>query len=87
MWPAFNNDVLVDCMADLAARHYWSEWGQIRCPTLIVCGERGNLPADHAIDLAQALPRGESVSIANAGQDVHLDAPKQLADELRRFLS
>ncbi len=87
LWPAFNNDVLVDCMADLAGRHYWSEWRQIRCPTLIVRGERGNLPADHAIDLAQALPRGESVSIANAGHDVHLDAPKQLADELRRFLS
>jgi pimeloyl-ACP methyl ester carboxylesterase len=86
LWPAFRKDVLVDCMTDLASRAYWKEWRQIQCPTLIVRGERGNLPAEHIAELAQALPQGQSTAIRNAGHDVHLDAPEQLGVEILRFL-
>lgn len=86
LWPAFRNDVLVACMSDLASRDYWKEWRQIQCPTLVISGERGNLPAEHAAELAQAIPQGQSTAIRNAGHDAHLDAPEQLGVEIRRFL-
>lgn len=86
LWPAFEDDVLVSCIADLAASDYWSEWRQIQCPTLVVCGERGNLPTEHAAELADALSQGESATIRGAGHDVHLDTPEQLGAAIRHFL-
>jgi pimeloyl-ACP methyl ester carboxylesterase len=87
LWPAFDNDVLVGCMTELASNDYWTEWRQIQCPTLVVRGEHGNLPAEHATELAQSLSRGESLSILNAGHDVHLDAPDRLGVAISRFLA
>lgn len=87
LWPAFDSDFLVQCIGELAARDYWSEWRRIECPTLIVRGERGNLEERHCAELADALPRGRALTIPAAGHDVHLDAPDSLAAELRRFVT
>lgn len=87
LWPAFESDVLVECISELASRDYWSEWRQIQCPTLILTGEHGNLPGTHAVELARAAPHGEAVAIPGAGHDVHLDAPERLGAEIRRFLA
>lgn len=84
--PAFDADVLIDCMAQLAANDYWTEWRRIRCPTLIVRGQRGNFDANHIDELAHQLPDAHAVTIPDAGHDVHLDAPERLADEIHRFL-
>jgi pimeloyl-ACP methyl ester carboxylesterase len=84
--PTFNNDVLVDCVSELAGRDYWKEWREIQCPTLIVSGQHGNLPIEHAAEMAQAISRGKTVSIPGAGHDVHLDAPKPLGLAIRNFL-
>jgi pimeloyl-ACP methyl ester carboxylesterase len=86
LWPAFNNTVMVDCIADLAARDYWAQWHTIRCPTLIVRGEHGNLPPEHAEQLARALPDGQTVTISNAGHDVHLQNTVEWVLALKRFL-
>lgn len=86
LWPAFNADVLVDCIAQLAANDYWSEWRRIRCPTLIVRGQQGNFEANHIAELAHELPHAQDVTIPDARHDVHLDAPDRLAQEIRRFL-
>jgi pimeloyl-ACP methyl ester carboxylesterase len=86
LWPAFSNHVVVECVTELASRDYWSEWRRIRCPTLLVRGAGGYFDAQHYDELAGALPRGRSTTIAGAGHDVHLDVPKQLADVVRRFL-
>ena len=85
--PAFEDDVMVKCIAELAACDYLTEWRSIRCPTLVVRAERGYLDERHLAELAHALPHGQSLTIPNAGHDVHLDAPKQLAEEIRRFLA
>ncbi len=87
LWPAFDPEVMVDCIADLAARDYWTEWRQINCPTLIVRGEQGNLPAEHASQLAHALPNGRVAEIPHARHDVHLEAPTKWIRELDAFLA
>jgi pimeloyl-ACP methyl ester carboxylesterase len=87
LWPAFNRDTLIACMDDLAARDYWREWRSIRCPTLLVRGERGNFEDDHFAELARLLPAASCVTIRGAGHDVHLDAPRELAEEVGAWLA
>jgi pimeloyl-ACP methyl ester carboxylesterase len=86
LWPAFDIDVMARCISDLAARDYWNEWRAIECPTLIVRGERGYFDERHCAELAESLRAGRAVTIPAAGHDVHLDAPEELATEIRRFL-
>jgi pimeloyl-ACP methyl ester carboxylesterase len=66
---------MVKCMADLGSRSYWRQWRSIQCPTLVVFGEHGVYPADHAQQLVDQLPGSEQCTIPGAGHDVHLDAP------------
>jgi len=87
MWPRFSKQAMVDCIADLATRDYWRQWRAIRCPTLIVRGDRGIFSAEHMQKLAHLLPNGDTVTIPDAGHDVHLEAPAPWARELGRFLA
>lgn len=87
LWPRFNKHVMVDCIADLAARDYWADWRQIQCPTLIVRGEHGNFTAEHMRELAALLLASEAITIRGAGHDVHLDDPEPLARQIGGFLS
>jgi pimeloyl-ACP methyl ester carboxylesterase len=86
LWPAFDSTVMVDCVADLAARDYWGQWRQIRCPTLIVCGEHGNFSPDHVQRLADALPEAQTATIFDGGHDAHLDNPGDWVNVLEQFL-
>ena len=40
----------------------------------------------HYDELAHNLPDGHCATISDAGHDVHLDAPEQLADRVRAVL-
>lgn len=84
--PAFDKAVMVDCIADLAARDYWTQWQTIRCPTLIVRGERGNFPPEHVQRAADAIPSAQIAMIPHSGHDVHLDNPRELVRTLQQFL-
>jgi pimeloyl-ACP methyl ester carboxylesterase len=85
--PAFDVAVMVECIADLAARDYWAQWRTIQSPTLIVRGERGHLPAEHADELARALPDARATTVPDAGHDLHLENPAEWLLALTRFLS
>jgi pimeloyl-ACP methyl ester carboxylesterase len=87
LWPAFSNDVMVQCIAELAKCGYWAQWRRVRCPALLLRGQQGNFDADHYDELAHALPDGRWATIPNAGHDVHLDASAELADQVRAFLT
>lgn len=86
LWPSFSNDVMVQCIAELAKRDYWTEWRRIQCSTLLLRGERGNFDAEHYDELSRALPDGHWETISDAGHDAHLDAPGRLGEQLRAFL-
>lgn len=69
-------------VSGLERRDWWSEWRSIRCPVLVVRGERGEL--DH--EVAARMDPG-AVTIAGAGHDVHLDQPDALAEAVSAFLA
>jgi pimeloyl-ACP methyl ester carboxylesterase len=72
---------------ELSERDYWDEWTRIRCPTLIVRGEHGHLPAEIAARMATTIQNAKVVEIPEAGHDVHLDKPDELADLLATYMS
>ncbi len=86
LWPAFDKTVMVDCIADLAAHDYLAQWHAIRCPTLIVRGEHGDTPVEHVEQLARVLPDGQTVTISDAGHDVHLENTVEWVLALKKFL-
>jgi pimeloyl-ACP methyl ester carboxylesterase len=87
LWPRFERDVMVACIADLARRDYWREWRTVYKPTLVLIGEYGALPLAHALAMSDALAAGRAEEIAGAGHDVHLDAPASWRKALEPFLS
>jgi esterase len=64
----------------------WEWVGRIRCPTLVVRGERSRvfLPEDEAA-LAAAIPQARRVVVAGAGHTVQGDNPAALAGAVREF--
>jgi pimeloyl-ACP methyl ester carboxylesterase len=84
LWPKWDADTLVACMADLQSRNYWLQWRCIRVPTLVILGEHGIFPPAHGEDIVRQLPGSTLVTVPNAGQDVHLDAPNAWVEALRR---
>lgn len=85
-WPRFDRDVMVASLDEVGQRSFWTEWGQIRCPTLIVRGSEGSLGLADATEMRERVPRAEVVEIPGAGHDVHLDQPEAWNDAVCRFL-
>lgn len=55
----------------------------ISCPTLIVCGQRDNANKRAARDLANNIPQAKFHLIENAGHEVNVDTPKELASIIK----
>jgi len=65
----------------------WDLIGTVTCPTLVVRGERSDVVTpESAKALAEALPEGESATVAGAGHTVQGDSPRGLAEVLEDFL-
>lgn len=78
---------MVGCVAESAIRSFWAEWDQVRCPTLVVRGETGFMPASEAAEMRVRGPAGTRVeTVPGAGHDVPLDRPAQLHALIREFL-
>ena len=58
---------------------------EIRCPTLILCGEKDSTNIKSARFLAQNIQGAELQSLTNTGHVVNEEAPKALAERLNAF--
>jgi pimeloyl-ACP methyl ester carboxylesterase len=83
LWPKWDLETMVNCMADLGSRNYWPQWRSIQSRTLVVLGENGIFPPGHGDEMIAQLPNASLTVITGAGHDVHLDAPKAWAAALR----
>ena len=62
----------------------WGRIGEIAVPTLIVRGTHGYLGADTARRMVEGMPDARLVAL-DAGHNVHLDRPAELADAVVAF--
>jgi pimeloyl-ACP methyl ester carboxylesterase len=60
---------------------------QITCPTLVVRGDRGALPARTAQRFCSLLPDGRGELVERSGHNPRSDNPARLTDVLRDFLA
>lgn len=58
---------------------------KIRCPTLILCGEKDSANLKSAQFLAQHIPNAELQVLENTGHVVNEESPKVLAERLNDF--
>lgn len=59
---------------------------EIRVPTLVLEGEKTNLPIEATRDWATTMPNARFVLIPDAGHELFLDQPKAFLDEAEKFL-
>ncbi|MGW6841271.1 alpha/beta fold hydrolase [Streptomyces sp. NPDC054958] len=85
-WPSFDRDVMVDALTENARCSYWGEWTAIACPTLVVLGQSGIIPANETEAMLRRRPGTAAVSVPGAGHDVHLERPENLWQTLQEFL-
>ncbi len=57
----------------------------IRCDTLILCGEKDNVNKKAARELADHIPEAELHIVKGAGHEVNVDAPETLASIINKF--
>ncbi|MFE3500140.1 alpha/beta fold hydrolase [Kitasatospora sp. NPDC059160] len=85
-WPRFDRDVMVDSLTELTQRSFLAEWARIACPTLVVLGQSGFVPAAEADEMLRRGPATMAVSIPGTGHDLHLERPEALHAALAAFL-
>ncbi|MDQ0961521.1 pimeloyl-ACP methyl ester carboxylesterase [Streptomyces sp. B4I13] len=79
---------MVAAVAELATEDYWEQWSRVTCPTLVVRGERGTMPAAEHTEMRTRRPSGTSLTVLpDAGHDVHLDRPAALHERVTAFLA
>ena len=75
----FDSQMMVETMRSLATEDRWSEWAEIDVPTRLIRGS-SSMISDLDVDQMMNLrPHIELVIVDDAGHDVHLDQPEQLA--------
>jgi len=78
--PAFRALSLSMGELDLTAK-----LGAVRCPTLVLCGEKDKANRRAAESLTRLLPSAELRLVPAAGHEVNIDAPEALAEILTEF--
>ena len=80
-----SRDALASIMSSASRGGLWDALRAIRCPVLLVRGTRSNvLSADVAQQMIKTLTNGRLVEL-DAGHNVPLDRPKELADAVVAF--
>ncbi|WP_328304707.1 alpha/beta hydrolase (plasmid) [Streptomyces sp. NBC_00435] len=89
-YPRFERAVMVAAIAENGTRDWWPQWQAVRCPTLLVIGEKGIVPPAESIrmlDSAAPSTALTAASVPGSGHDVHLDRPAALHALLSEFLT
>lgn len=90
-WDHRDRATMLAAIAEPAEVSYHSQWAATTCPTLVVRGANGTMPADDAEAMPTARgPRAAATRLAvidDAGHDVHLDQPHRLAATMTEFLN
>lgn len=73
---------LITSMLDL---NFENELQKIKCPVIVICGEKDIVNKRIAVKLSQLLVNAEYKEIEKAGHEVNKNNPQQLAEILKEF--
>ena len=80
--------VLHDDFAACNAFEITERLGEIRCPTLVVCGTEDRLtPPKYSTFLAERIPGAQLVLVEGAGHMVMIEKERQVAEAMSRWLT
>jgi pimeloyl-ACP methyl ester carboxylesterase len=68
-------------------RDFWTQWEAVRCPALVIEGERTMTPPGQMREMARRNPCASYVRIADAGHLVHDDQPELYRAAVTEFLA
>ncbi len=86
-WPVFSFDTVLDVLRGVAAKSWWNELRDIRCPTLLIRGEHSDiLKRDEALAMHRALKCGHFVEVSAAHHVIHDDQPERFKEVVLDFL-
>jgi pimeloyl-ACP methyl ester carboxylesterase len=81
----YDPDAMIQTLREMH-RDWWDVLPRVACPVLVVRGEWSlSFDPDTVERMVQALPDGRAVEIENAGHLIPQEAPRALADAMRRF--
>lgn len=94
-YPRFERSVMVEAITEAVplsadTRAWWPQWRAVRCPTLLIIGEKGIVPPEESVrmlDSADPSTVTTAVSVPGSGHDVHLDRPAVVHSLLSAFLT
>jgi pimeloyl-ACP methyl ester carboxylesterase len=81
-----DRQTMLAAIAEPATNAYWRDWTRVTCPTLVIHGENGTMPAPELTEMQTRRPSTRVVTIEDAGHDVHLDQPGRLHEAMAPFL-
>ncbi|MET8151230.1 alpha/beta fold hydrolase [Actinoplanes sp. NPDC049668] len=87
LWPRFEPEVMRAAIEPVAERARWTEWRDVRAPTLLAYGGNGTTPAAEVTRMRELRPGVAHAVIADAGHDAHLERPVEWARLLTGFLA
>ena len=73
---------LTNSMADL---DFTKELDRVRCPVLVMCGEKDEVNKKAAINLTGKLTNAKFVTIDHSGHEVNMDNPQGLAKAIEMY--
>ncbi|MBM7054121.1 alpha/beta hydrolase [Streptomyces sp. RHZ10] len=84
--PRVDRDVMVATVQENAHRDYWDAWDRVRCPVLVLRGERGAMKPEEAERMRDRHPATRIAVIPGAGHDAHLDNTQAVYGEMAHYL-
>ncbi|RNI22317.1 alpha/beta hydrolase [Flexivirga caeni] len=84
--PCWDADVLVAALRAVLVLPRWRAWESVSAPTYLMLGEHGAIPAEQVERMCRR-PGVSSITIADAGHDVHLDRPADWLETLNGVLT
>ncbi|MCV7653181.1 alpha/beta hydrolase [Micrococcus luteus] len=82
LMPQFDVDVLRAALSPVHAQARWAEWAALRCLVDLIRGGQGFMRDEEVARMNQLQPTMRVVEVQQAGHDVHLDTPDEVADVL-----
>lgn len=81
----FSKKAFIDLCASMAELNFQSGLGRLRCPVLIICGEKDGANRAASLQMEEQIPNARLWMVPGAGHEVNRDAPEALGRQIGRF--